>query len=224
MSPLANYHHVIGRITVAAAALEDVAIGGVLTLFDGDDAAVRQEHKRILYAGLERNLKALKRSVKDHYSEPYRGSLLKGIGDADRLRRRRNENVHGTWFVWSDGRVQRSRYEGDKRQGVAWDMATPTLVELEQLADGLEECVRCLAAEMEKAWCLDEKAVKRRDAILTRLSRGSPIPTRRRGRSLLKPSDWAMDWLKRLRAAMAVSYMRVSKPGRRGLPRRRRKG
>ena len=58
-------------------------------------------------------------------------------------------------------RVSRSRYDKDKsNKTVSWDVTTPTIEELEQIGQELNDVATKVYALLNKVWDIDEGAMK----------------------------------------------------------------
>lgn len=158
----------IGKLTIAAAYLEEVAIQWSALLSDGDH---EETHARRLLRGMESNLNFLCDRVKQRVSPESQQRVLDMIETARALKNRRNENVHGVWanMVEADtgvfSRVVRSRYEKGTMPGkIIWDLHTPTIAELEKLALDLDNIARQLNERLADLWDIDESVQRWRAA------------------------------------------------------------
>jgi hypothetical protein len=161
MNPkLKDYLVPIGKLTIAAAFLEEVVIRWGALLSEGDHL---DTHSKSLLRGLDKNLDFLADRVKIRISPTSQRRVLDLIETGRTLKNRRNENVHGVWVEMVDvdtgafSKVARSRYEKDATGKLIWDHHTPTIPELEQLAADLNKNARELNECVADLWDTDEK-------------------------------------------------------------------
>jgi hypothetical protein len=164
-----EYVFLIGKLTIAAAHLEEVVIRWTALFSDGD---IQETHKKQLLVGLDKNLSLLKERVGQKCS-PGQLQLLDSLVEKARvLKNKRNENVHGVWYKMVDAhtgvfaKVQRERYEKVKATKVLpdgqliWHLDTPTKEELKNLAIELDEMTKALEALLDGIWSTDEPVLR----------------------------------------------------------------
>ena len=161
MNPrLHDYLIPIGKLTIAAAFLEEVVIRWGALLSEGGH---HETHAKRLLRGLDKNLDFLIERAKEHISPAGQKPVLDLIETARALKNKRNENVHGVWaeMVAADtgafAKVARSRYEKDATGKLIWDLRTPNLSELEQLATALNKNARNLNECLANLWDIDDQ-------------------------------------------------------------------
>lgn len=160
---LADYLPLIGRVTIAAATLEEIALVNVMALSKESPDETRYKY---MIRGLGATLDRLSELVTDRVSPHYRQKVIDLIEEARQLKNKRNENVHGVWaeMVMADTmefvQVNRSRYERDKAtKSVAWVLKTPSIEELDKLCKELEDVAHRLEKLMDSVWNIDEDVV-----------------------------------------------------------------
>jgi hypothetical protein len=151
---LNDYLPIIGRLTIASARLEEIALLWGAELSESDPRDVRRKQQ---IAGLRRNLQLLRTRVDQLVTGPKKATILKLIDEADALRTKRNESVHGVWgemvkletgeFV----EVSRSRFFPNGT-GVAWDVGVPTVQQLAADAKRMNGLSSELHRELDLAW------------------------------------------------------------------------
>lgn len=100
MNPkLKDYLVPIGKLTIAAAFLEEVVIRWGALLSEGDHL---DTHSKSLLRGLDKNLDFLADRVKIRISPTSQRRVLDLIETGRTLKNRRNENVHGVWVEMVD--------------------------------------------------------------------------------------------------------------------------
>jgi len=159
-TPLDDYLAPIGKVTIAAALLEEVVLRWAALLSEDD---VHEVHYKNLTRGLEANLGLLISRVTERVSPVSQQQVLDLIENARTLKNKRNESVHGVWgdMVHSDtgefAYVARSRYEKDKsKRSLEWDLSVPTIAELEALASELKRVAHALNNRLSDLWDIDE--------------------------------------------------------------------
>lgn len=161
---LVEYFPHIGRLAIEAARLEEIVLVYVIAFSDEPPEETRFKY---MHKGLEATLDRLSGLITDYFSTYCRQQVLDLIEVARQAKNRRNEIVHGVWgeMVEVDSRefkrVSRSRYDKDKsNKTVSWDVTTPTIEELEQIGQELNDVATKVYALLNKVWDIDEGAMK----------------------------------------------------------------
>jgi hypothetical protein len=157
---LDEYYAPIGKLTIAAAKLEEVALGAAALL--SDDPMDETRYKNIT-RGLDNNLNLLADLVKERVSSTNQGKVLDLIERGRTLKNKRNENVHCVWgqMVHADSGklagVVRSRYDKHRAtRSTMWDLTVPSTAELEKLASDLDQVGEDLRQRLADLWDIDE--------------------------------------------------------------------
>jgi hypothetical protein len=153
---LDDYLPVIGRVTTATSELEEQVIVWSALL---SNAETNETHGDRLLKGLDRNLNHLKECVVRRASVSGQQKALAAIEKARHLKNQRNTIVHGVWQQMENADtgelcgVKRSRYRLDRgsREAV-WDLSTPSVNEVEKLADALKSVTLELSDAMGNLW------------------------------------------------------------------------
>jgi hypothetical protein len=159
----------IGKIAVGSQTLDEVAIM-IISAFDlGNQDALRV---KLVNAGLSSNLAQAKKLIKQHLTaSPRKDKLIALLDDADRLRKLRNENIHGQWQRMAD--AQTGQYAGFKRfrqwaprnaAKADLNVHTPTIGELDAAASELQSCWQDIRSIFKDAWDIDEDVRAWREA------------------------------------------------------------
>ncbi len=91
---LEDYFAPVGKVTIAAALLEEVTLRWVALL---SDDPVNETRFKNLTRGLEQTLTMLTDLVKRRVSSPNQQSVIDLIETGRKLKDERNESVHGVW-------------------------------------------------------------------------------------------------------------------------------
>lgn len=160
MFTLQDYYAPIGKLTIAAAKLEEVALGAAALL--SDDPVDDTRYKN-LTRGLDNSLNILADQVRVRVSLGNQSKILDLIELGRKLKNKRNENVHGVWgqMAYADSGefagVARSRYEKDRSsKSTTWDLSVPSITELEKLAADLDQVAEDLRQRLADLWDIDE--------------------------------------------------------------------
>jgi hypothetical protein len=167
-SRLTDFSPQIGKVTIAAAYLEEIVLINVMALSDDPP---RQTRYTYMHKGIDNTLTRLRELVTARVSNYYRQGIIDLIEEARNLKNKRNENVHAVWAEMCDAGTRdfvllaRQRYEKDKSTTtVTWDITIPTIEELAKLIDDLRDVAERLRTALEKAWKLDESVRTCREA------------------------------------------------------------
>jgi hypothetical protein len=169
MEPRLNdYYAPIGKLTIAAATLESVALRWAALLSEDD---VEDTRFKYLTRSLEAHLNLLADRVKERISSANQQSVFDLIERGRKLKDQRNENVHAVWaeMVHADTgeftQFTRSRYDKDKATHTTkWDVGVPpSIEELEKLADDLRTLAHELNNHLANLWATDGDVYHWRD-------------------------------------------------------------
>jgi hypothetical protein len=157
---LNDYYAPIGKLTMAAATLDDVALRWSAVLSDNDMGETQYKN---LLAGLDRNLDLLADTVRKRVSQAKQQSVIDLIEKARTLKNKRNDNVHAVWGEMSEAdtgnfiQVSRSRFEKDKStRTTKWDVDVPTVQQIEALSHDLQKISHELNDRMSHLYDMDE--------------------------------------------------------------------
>jgi hypothetical protein len=157
---LEDYYTPVGKLTMAAALLEEVALRWVAML---SDDPVNETRFKFLTRGLEQTLTMLADLVTIRISATNQQSVIDLIVRGRKLKDQRNESVHGVWGEMENAEtgafshVARSRYEKTKAtRSVQWDLSVPKVEDLQKLADDLHSVAHSLNNRMGDLWDIDE--------------------------------------------------------------------
>lgn len=154
----------IGRIAVASAHLEEVAIRWSILLSEPNAPQVdllNAEYARLLHLGLARNIANLKSVSAKRFSKPYLDTVITIIDRATDLRKMRNDNVHANWMgidfalSMTPGTILRLSHRKANTfaaPAVALDVATPSPQDLRNVADGLSACADDLERVLRRSY------------------------------------------------------------------------
>jgi hypothetical protein len=160
MKPRLNdYFAPVGKLTMAAALLEEVTLRWLALLSDNFDEA----RFKNLTKGLEQTLTMLTDLVKLRVSTGSQQSVIDLIEKARKLKDQRNESVHGVWGEMENAdtgvfsHVARSRYDKDRAtRSVKWDLKVPSVDDLKTLATELHAVAHALNNRLADLWDMDE--------------------------------------------------------------------
>lgn len=157
-SRLEDYLPPIGRVTIAAALLEETVIRWAALLSEG---ALLKSHADQLLKGLDQNLTFLADKIKAIASPACQKELLDLIEKGRSLKNERNKSVHGVWGeLTTEGTgefvaVTRSRYKKVGKD-VEWDLHTPSIGDLEKIADELNVTAHALNNRLGDLYDIDD--------------------------------------------------------------------
>lgn len=154
----------LGRIAVASAQLEDMA-RRTTGLFYSSMARLYRINAELERLSLFAKLQRLFKLVDSNWSDgENKKAMLAAIRRADQLRRLRNENLHAVWRETYDR--ESGAIAGFMRFAAGHKYRTPTMKELEQLADEIIVCSAELMRRTTYAWKHDPDVRKMRDRRL----------------------------------------------------------
>lgn len=157
---LEDYFAPVGKLTMAAALLEEVTLRWVALL---SDDPVNETRFKNLTRGLETTLTMLAELVKQRVSVANQLSVIDLIERGRKLKDQRNESVHGIWGEMENAEtgafshVARSRYEKKKAtRSIEWDLRVPAVEDLEKLSNELRAIAHDLNDRIGDLWNKDE--------------------------------------------------------------------
>lgn len=157
---LDDYFAPVGKLTMAAALLEEVTLRWVALL---SDDPVNETRFKNLTRGLEQTLTMLTDLVKQRVSAANQQSVIDLIERGRKLKDQRNESVHGVWGEMENAEtgafshVARSRYEKIKAtRSIEWDLSVPAVEDLKKLSSELHAVAHALNNRIGDLWDIDE--------------------------------------------------------------------
>lgn len=157
-----QYYAQIGRVAVGIGHVEEIVIKYTAILCN-KGVEPHSVHSKMLFRGISTNLKLFRRTMRRRLSGASLQALEPLIDKAHELNLSRNQIIHASWSMMYDANtgdfagISRSRYDRDRLSGeLSWDIYTPTLVEVRNVADGLNSLIADLSAFWERAWAHDE--------------------------------------------------------------------
>jgi hypothetical protein len=157
---LDDYFAPVGKLTMAAALLEEVTLRSIALLSEEPFDETRFKN---LTKGLEQTLTMLADLVRQRVSAANQQSVIDLIEKARRLKDKRNESVHGVWGEMQDAdtgefsHVARSRYEKDRAtRSTKWILKVPTVDELNTLATDLHAVAHTLNDRLAHLFDMDD--------------------------------------------------------------------
>jgi hypothetical protein len=156
-------HHylALGKVAFTVGRLEEFFIVATWYFSEKPDDALKV---KLIWDGFSKNIRSLRKLVKERFSKRYRGRILPLIDRADDLRKKRNENLHALWQVMADAqtgevigvtRFRQSAPRGAKQPKL--EISTPSDKELTSLAKDIEKCAIELQRTIKDATDLDDK-------------------------------------------------------------------
>jgi len=158
-----QYYAQIGRVAVGVGHVEEI-VAKFTAILCNKGVKPDDVHSKMLFRGISTNLKAFRRTTRRRLSEESMKKLEPLIDRAYELNSQRNQVIHASWSMMYDvstgkfAGISRSRYDFDRSSGeLSWDVSTPTLDQIRDVADGLNTLVAELSAFWEGAWAHDER-------------------------------------------------------------------
>jgi hypothetical protein len=147
-----DYYLALGKVAFAIGRLEECFI--VFTWSLSETNKPEELKVKLIWDGFAKNIKALRKLVKERFSKHYQDRILPIIDHADDLRKKRNENFHALWQVMVDAHSGEFKHVARFRQTAPkgatkpkLDVTTPSDAELTSLAAEIAKC----ATELERA-------------------------------------------------------------------------